>query len=202
MWVVTSRDCTTSLLVPISLPEPPSTPSADLLRISPGRVGHQWDKASLRFPRNHPRSPSFAITVEQLPCTHETISAYARVCDGSTKAIASGTPRLWLGTWARPQDLAGRESSALRASTPLPRPCRHRGAKSASQHARTQKLTASAHQRCCDLTSLCRSTSYLNMGKQSARNQKAYFVSGVETHKRCHAEPCRAMPSHAVLEQR
>jgi len=118
------------------------------------------------------------------------------------RPIASGTPRLWLGTRARPQALADRESSALRASTPLPRPCspcRHRGAQSASQHARTQKLTASARQRCCDLLSPCRSTSWLNMGKQSARNQKAYFVSGEETHKEV---PCRAMPSHALLEQR
>ena len=38
----------------------------------------------------------------------------------------------------------------------------------------------------------CRSTSWLNMGKRSARNHKAYFVSGVEMHKRC----------HALLEQR
>lgn len=37
------------------------------------------------------------------------------------------------------------------------------------------------------------------MGKQSARNQKAYFVSGEETHKEV---PCRAMPSRALLEQR
>ena len=119
MWAVPSRDCTTSSLVPISLPRAP-------LNSVSGSAPHKpWARRptvgqsfSTVFQGTTPAHPLLRLQY----CTHETTSADARVCDGPQRPIASGTPRLWLGTRARPQALADRESSALRASTPLPRP--------------------------------------------------------------------------------